>query len=155
MTSRVGDEERVARAALTRVVESSDVEAIAFVRTHGAVDAWARLRARSGDVPAALRARLAARARAARPEADLALIARLGGRLVCPGDFDWPSALADLERCELGPPIALWMRGPAELAVVGAQLVAIVGTRAPTNYGVHVAGELAVDLAERGWLTVS
>ncbi|MCA1824892.1 MAG: DNA-processing protein DprA, partial [Frankia sp.] len=41
------------------------------------------------------------------------------------------------------------------LAVVGAQLVAIVGTRAPTNYGVHVAGELAVDLAERGWLTVS
>ena len=33
--------------------------------------------------------------------------------------------------------------------------VSVVGSRAATGYGSHVAGEIAADLAERGWAVVS
>jgi DNA processing protein len=33
--------------------------------------------------------------------------------------------------------------------------VSIVGSRAATGYGTHVAGEIAADLAEQGWVIVS
>jgi DNA processing protein len=53
------------------------------------------------------------------------------------------------------PPIALWVRGPARLDDVVDRSVAIVGSRASTAYGEHVAGELGHQLGERGWTVVS
>ena len=49
----------------------------------------------------------------------------------------------------------LWLRGSAGLTAAAERSVSMVGSRTATGYGVHVAGELAGDLAERGWMIVS
>lgn len=71
--------------------------------------------------------------------------------LVVPGDACWPSSFDDL-----GPsaPNGLWVRGDPK-ALVAAPRVAIVGARASSAYGEHVAGELAGDLAASGAVIVS
>jgi DNA processing protein len=113
-------------------------------------------------------------ARAATDEslADLRNAERCGGRLVVPEDDEWPAlplhsltlAVAD-EPSEPGhvsdrtralvPPLALWVRGPERLDELTDRAVAIVGSRAATAYGEHVAGDLALGLGERGWTVVS
>ena len=63
-----------------------------------------------------------------------------------PGDDDWPVRLDDLG--EHAPP-ALWVRGnPAALGRDRA--LSLVGARAATGYGEHVAAELAAVLAADG-----
>jgi DNA processing protein len=52
-------------------------------------------------------------------------------------------------------PIALWVRGPGRLDELADRSVAIVGSRASTAYGEHVAGEFGYQLADRGWTVVS
>jgi DNA processing protein len=66
------------------------------------------------------------------------------------GDPGYPPALAAI----VDPPPVLWLRGAAS-ALVAAPAVAIVGSRAPTPYGLEVAGQLAADLARRGVTIVS
>jgi DNA processing protein len=91
---------------------------------------------------------------------------RLGVRLVCPDDEEWPARVADLARISRGftgmvadrdtdPPLALWVRGPHRLDHALDRSVAIVGARAATEYGAYVAGDLAHGLAESGWTVVS
>ncbi len=77
---------------------------------------------------------------------------RDGIRLICPGDAEWPAGLD-----ELGParPYALWVRGQADLHFSCQRSVSMVGSRAATSYGTHVAAEIAADLGERGWTVVS
>ena len=53
------------------------------------------------------------------------------------------------------PPIALWVRGTADLGAVAARSVSVIGSRAATPYGTFVAGELGHGLADRGWTVVS
>jgi DNA processing protein len=53
------------------------------------------------------------------------------------------------------PPVALWVRGPVRLDELADRSVAIVGSRASTAYGEHVAAELGHQLGERGWTVVS
>ncbi|MHB1613163.1 MAG: DNA-processing protein DprA [Actinomycetes bacterium] len=67
----------------------------------------------------------------------------------CPG---WPRALDDLGA---RAPLLLWWRGREPSPVYTARAVAVVGARAATAYGTHVAGELAADLGARGVLVVS
>jgi DNA processing protein len=85
-------------------------------------------------------------------DAGIAAACRDDIRLVCPGDPEWPTELD-----HLGParPYALWLRGPADLRVSCRRSVSVVGSRAATGYGGHVAGEIAADLSERGWTVVS
>jgi DNA processing protein len=85
-------------------------------------------------------------------DAEIADACRGGIRLVCPENPDWPGGLD-----QLGPgrPYALWLRGPADLVSSSQRSVSVVGSRAATGYGAHVAGEIAADLAERGWVIVS
>ena len=52
------------------------------------------------------------------------------------------------------PPPCLWVRGTVGLGDL-ARSVAVVGARASTAYGDHVAGELGSGLARRGFLVVS
>ncbi len=145
----VSDSERLARAALSRVCEPDDDGVRALVDAAGAELAWELLR--TGEVPDALAHRARARVQTARPDADLQTIARLGGRLLCPGDDEWPSALMDLPE----EPLALWVRGNGRLDELAASSVAIVGSRAATSYGLGVAAELAAGLADLHWGTVS
>ena len=52
-------------------------------------------------------------------------------------------------------PLALWVRGEVPLADTLERSVAVVGARAATAYGGHVASELGYGLAGRGWTVVS
>ncbi|WP_442815991.1 DNA-processing protein DprA [Streptosporangium sp. NBC_01810] len=94
----------------------------------------------------------AARLRTADPERDLAEGERIGARLVIPGDAEWPSQLDDLGGSR---PHGLWLRGDADLRFSCLRSVAVVGSRAATPYGAHVAAELGAGLSERGWGVVS
>src|SRR5215469_3153608 len=75
-----------------------------------------------------------------------------GLRLVVPGDAEWPTQLDDLGDAR---PLLLWLRGTADLRLTCVNSVAIVGSRAATGYGQHVAIELAAILAEKGLGVVS
>ncbi len=75
----------------------------------------------------------------------------VGARLLLPGDDLWPVALDDLGD---NAPIALWVRGDPRRWVVTPR-VSMVGARASSGYGDHVASELAGDLAASGALIVS
>ena len=77
---------------------------------------------------------------------------RDGVRLVCPGDPQWPAVLDELGAAR---PYALWVRGRADLGQACLRSVSVVGSRAATGYGAHVAGEIAADLADQGWVIVS
>ncbi len=92
------------------------------------------------------------RLRAADPAADLIVSDRFGGRLVCPGDAEWPPQLDDLGDTR---PYALWLRGPGDLRHGCLRSVALVGARAASSYGLRVAADLAAQLSERGWSVVS
>ncbi len=98
-------------------------------------------------------------------ERALHLAARIGARIVTPEDDEWPARLDDLVRIsqpvadpvhrDTDPPLCLWLRGPLLLREVVEQSVAVVGARASTAYGEHVAAELGYGLADRGWTIVS
>lgn len=169
----VGVDVLLARAYLSRVSEPANIPVWALVQREGPVGAAQALRDGSAG-PRALAA-TAARRDTVDPVADLEAAERRGIRLVVPESPDWPHfAFSALERtgevraAEYGagrrthsesgepmPPLALWVRGPAELASVGVRSVGIVGSRAATQYGEHVTAELAYGLAGRGVVIVS
>jgi len=73
-------------------------------------------------------------------------------RLVVPSDTAWPGGLDDLGD---GRPTALWVMGELERLSWFGRSIAIVGARAATGYGDHVASEFAAGLAAREWAIVS
>ncbi|MDX3854407.1 DNA-processing protein DprA [Streptomyces sp. AK02-01A] len=158
MTSGVGERERLARAALTRVFEPGDERGGRWLREFGAVGLLARLTSRDDErdqLTGAGEQRLGGyrlRAAAAVPERDLSVVAALGGRFVCPGDAEWPSQLDDLGSAG---PVGLWVRGRPDLRIWSLRSVAVVGARACTPYGAHMAASLGAGLAERGWVVTS
>ncbi|MGA4801858.1 DNA-processing protein DprA [Streptomyces lavendulocolor] len=158
MAGGVTEEERRARAALTRVVEPGDEHGGRWLRELGAVGLLRRLTSASYEhdpLTGAGEQRVHGfRARAARadPERDLAAVEACGGRFVVPGDPEWPSQLDDLGDAR---PVGLWVRGRPDLRRWALRSVAVVGARACTPYGAHMAATLASGLAERGWVVVS
>lgn len=157
-TSKHGDQsDRLARAALCRLVEPGDMVLARWLERLGAAGLLRDLRkgAGSSDLPDSWRARLAA----VRPERDLESIRALGGRFICPGDDEWPAAFAALAACSVdsqgGLPVGLWVRGTPALSAATVRSVAIVGSRAATSYGEYVAAEWASELAEQGFTVVS
>lgn len=152
-----GAEERLARAALTRVVEPGDVRAGRWLSEHGPQAVWECLRGRPAPPPLPGASEhvwrgLRLRAERVAPDADLAAVAELGGRFLCPGDSEWPRQLDDLE---LARPVGLWVRGRPSLRFWALRSVALVGARACTDYGSRMAAVLGAGLAERGWTVVS
>ncbi|MFG2492761.1 DNA-processing protein DprA [Streptomyces caniferus] len=148
--------QRTARAALTRILEPGDETAGRWLREMGPVALWHTLADDSaapptGATPAKI-AGLRLRAARARPTADLDAVSALGGRFLCPGDEEWPGQLDDLGDAR---PVGLWVRGRANLRLWALRSVAIVGARACTEYGAHLATTLSAGLADRGWAVVS
>ncbi|MFF5209882.1 DNA-processing protein DprA [Streptosporangium sp. NPDC000396] len=94
----------------------------------------------------------ATRLESADPDRDLAEGEESGARLVVPGDCEWPTQLNDLGDSR---PHALWVHGEADLRFSCLRSVAVVGSRAATPYGTHVAAEFGAGLSERGWAVVS
>jgi len=151
---------RLARAYLNRVAEPPAPALASLVAEEGPVRAARRVAQRR--VPDAVATETAARYAEDRAGSDLAAVAALGGRLVIPEDDEWPAwaftcyhlpAVRDGSR--LGEPVALWVRGVAVLAEVTEAAVAVVGARAATGYGEHVAADFGCGLAERNFTVVS
>ncbi|MGH3872143.1 MAG: DNA-processing protein DprA [Pseudonocardiaceae bacterium] len=149
-----------ARAYLNRVAEPPAPALSELITEVGPVQAARSVAA--GEVPQRVAVETGARRADDRAEADLAAIATLGGRLVVPEDAEWPAeaftcfstptAAAD-ERWRV--PVALWVRGAGRLDELGERAVAVVGARAATGYGEHVAAEFGYELAEDGFAVVS
>ncbi|MGL4339497.1 MAG: DNA-processing protein DprA [Rhodoglobus sp.] len=78
--------------------------------------------------------------------------ARFGARLRVPGDESWPEGLSDL-----GPhaPLALWTRGTEHALMSLSVSISLVGARAATGYGEHIAMESSAGLVDRGYAIVS
>ncbi len=145
---------RRARAALTRIAEPGDEAVGRWLLRYGPVETVAMI---TGDRPLpGVGDRRAEGYRVRRdradPDADLAAVAATGGRFVCPEDTDWPTQLDDLGERR---PFGLWVRGCPSLRMWSLRSVALVGARACSAYGSHVAAMLAADLAEAGWTVVS
>jgi DNA processing protein len=156
-------EDRLARAALARLVEPGHRELWLLVREVGPFAALERVRegAVSRSLHAAARSRLDGTDPLERAAADVQRCERLGGRVVTPADDEWPASLDALAEISTGdephvlPPLCLWVRGSHPVAAACERAISIVGARASTAYGGHVAGELAYGLADRGWTVIS
>ena len=154
------DPEMTAMAYLSRVVEPPCPELAALVAEVGHVEAADRVKRRTLDHR--LLGLTEARHEIDCAAEDLAVLEGMGGRLVTAADAEWPllafTAFAGVDtqkRPEAHPPLALWVVGPTRLDEVADRAAAIVGTRAATAYGQHVAAELAAGLAERDAAVVS
>ena len=160
---RVSDEERMARVGLSRVVEPGNRAVARALETSSAQEVWEAVSSGSGLDELGQRSLdgIATRAAGYDPRRDLDRVTALGGRVLVPGDAEWPARMAwgvdemagDVK--ELAPPWALYVRGAVGLAEAVDRSVALVGARAASPYGVHVAGELAFALSEAGWSVVS
>jgi DNA processing protein len=142
----------MARAVLARLTEPGDTAIGRLVARDGAAAVVAALREGRLELSRQRVAGLLARLSDLPAERDLLGPDRLDARLLCPGDAEWPSPIDDLGDTA---PLALWVRGPLSLVTAAERAVAVVGARAATPYGSHVATELAASLAERGWCVVS
>jgi DNA processing protein len=163
-------EQHLARAALTYLAEPADPALGALLEIFEPTEVLASIKAGTlpttgpgtapagGDSPARRRALEAAlsRWRIRLPwlpdDKQVQAACRNGIRLVCPADPEWPGGLDELGAAR---PYALWLRGPADLRAACPRSVSVVGSRAATGYGAHMAGEIAADLGERGWAIVS
>ena len=148
------EEERLARVAVTRIADPGDEVVGAWLRKHGPREV-VRALTEGRPLPGASERRMAGyrlRGQRVDPERDLAAADALGGRFICPGDPEWPTQLDDLGDQR---PYGLWVRGRPSLRMWALRSVALVGARACTDYGAHMAARLAADLAEAGWIVVS
>lgn len=160
MTAPAGEEVLLARAYLMRVAEPPAFALHAFVDIVGPVEA--AMRVRRSEVPVAVLAETEARRHLDIAAEDLVAAAKVGARLLVPEDPDWPA----WQLLCLGPPIdrglrgaglplGLWVRGTAPVADVFDRAVSVVGARAATGYGEHVAAEVGYGLAAAGMTVVS
>lgn len=154
----LGDEpagELLARVLLSRVLEPGDEVGGRWLRELGPVEVARRLRDGGPQLVGITDKRWAGlldRAEQAEPERDLAVAREAGMRFVAPGDGEWPGQLDDLGDAR---PVGLWVRGRPSLRMWALRSVAVVGARACTEYGAHMAATLGAGLAEHGWVVVS
>ncbi len=151
--SPVSAEERAARVSWARVSEPADAHAAALIAAEGHVGALRRVRA--GDLPIGLGDQRwrgwMDRIRTVDVGREREMAARVGARILFPGDAEWPDGLDDIP----DPPHCLWVQGESDLSAVTRRSCAVVGARAATAYGVDVAHDLGFGLAQRGWGVVS
>lgn len=90
---------------------------------------------------------LAQAARQARDERDR--LEQLGGWLLCPESPEYPPSLHVIP----DPPAVLWCRG--DLSLFSLSMIALIGSRAATEYGRRTAARFAAELAEHRIVIVS
>lgn len=163
------DERRQAWAYLSRVFEGPSKELTALLAEGHEPEAIAcgikRREAWIGDLLKHTQSRYSHDCAAQ----DLATAAALGGRLICPDDSEWPAEVLDAAfgfaasgqsehlrsyQNDATPPHALWVRG-ANVRSLCAQVVAIVGTRAASTYGIQATRLISAGLADQHWTLIS
>ena len=145
------------------LTEPGDRIAGELIRRWGATDSLARILSRpaastlasddlsSTEVAEAL-ARWEPRMDAPALFRSLSTAVSVGAKVVRPTDSVWPAGLVDLG--DHGPRV-LWCRGDIAALPQPSGAVAIVGARASTGYGEHVAMDFAAGLTSRGFTVVS
>ncbi len=158
--------ERFARAAWTGIIEPGDRVAGLLVDRLGATEALDAVVSRASaegirervgtdldldELEQAL-ARWMPRLQSRVALLALKQAARYAVRLLVPDDAAWPTGFRDL-----GPhaPVALWLRGSESILSTVETSIALVGARAATGYGEHVAMEASAGLVDRGYTIVS
>lgn len=172
---RPGDDEQAvdtfARAAWTGIAEPGDSMAGLLVGGLGAanaltaiIDAWSPARltdalrstgadgARLGDDMVQGLERWRPRLKSTEVVHNLMQAERVGARLLVPGDPLWPQAVSDLGT---HAPLALWWRGVPVALESLERSISLVGARAASSYGEHVALEASSGLVDRGFAIVS
>ncbi len=151
--------ERDARMVLSRVVEPGDPDACRLVHQLSAKVVLDRLRA--GRLTSAKAVGWSERLPQADADTYRRIADRIGARYVMPGDSEWPDRVSDLEALigaedrRAGVPFGLWLRGPLRLAAACDRSVAVVGSRASTAYGDHVAAAVSAGCSDAGYLVIS
>lgn len=116
------------------------------------------------ECPAVLRELLAGPSMTPELEQEMGRVrerARTSGlRWLTPADRRWPTQLDDLHHLEplqgtAGAPLGLWVRGEARIDELADLSVAVVGARSCSTYGAEIAGEIAADVASRGFTVIS
>lgn len=153
------DQQRHARVVWSTLIEPGDRVAGAAISHHGALEALERLRRGALSVPGIEPPEMAAAMARWSPRVGDDVVMRALRtahaaqlRLLTPSDPSWPPALDDLGD---HAPVVLWVRGDPEVLGGAANAVAVVGARAATSYGEHVAGEISSELAAAGRVIIS
>ena len=137
----------LARAQLFSAIEGGSIAWAEEISKLGPIEVRDRLL--SGDYSAA--SKVTERLKSNSGEEVLAQITNAGAFILTPEDVDWPVALNDLA----APPIALLIKGQRENLTHLENSISIVGTRNPTSYGVRIAGDFGVGVADHEWAVVS
>lgn len=146
------DDDLACRVAWNHLADPGDAPAREFLTRHGLRTALAMIFAAGSGDPAGidLARRFRRRLGECDPRRTLHQARLIDARPVVPGSIEWPPGLGDLQE---HAPLLLWAKGPAQ--VDWARAISVVGARAATGYGQHVAGELGVGLGERAVAVVS
>lgn len=154
-------DDRMARAAWSRIAEPRDPQAGALVQALGAAPAlqWLTDAARAWADPPVLAPgahwhtaaqRWIPRLTGLDPRREMDVLARRGGGVLTPADPQWPAGLADLGT---DAPPCLWLLG--DPSALSRPAVAVVGSRACTAYGAQITTTLAAELTADGLAIVS
>ncbi|MGP4017868.1 DNA-processing protein DprA [Saccharopolyspora sp. 5N708] len=150
----------LARAFLVAVAEPPAPALAGFVAEHGPCRAVGIIQ--KDKAPPEVTAEVEARREHISGEKLLVEAESASVRLIVPEDPEWPcEAFASLSGARsvdlpgMAEPIALWVRGKAALAEAMRQTVAVVGARAASGYGEHVAAEFGHGLAGAGFTVAS
>ena len=154
-------DERMARAAWSRIAEPRDGQAGALVQALGAAAAldWLTAVARAWSDPPVLAPgahwhtaakRWIPRLTGLDLRREMDVLARRGGRVLVPGDPEWPAGLADLGT---DAPPCLWLLGDPD--ALSRPAVAVVGSRACSPYGAEITSTMTTELAAAGLAIVS
>jgi DNA processing protein len=134
-------DERLASLALTLVADIGSVKHKQLIE---------RFRSASRALDQGVSATKAARA-LAEAESMLALAGERSLSLAAIGSADYPEQLIEL----YDPPPVLWTLGSLGLANIGSPIVAVVGTRRATSYGLRITGDIVGALGRAGATIVS
>ena len=132
--------DREARAAWSRVADPSDSRDRDLVRDFGLVEGVAemiRLKSATGRYPV--------------PTLEEVQQQHPDVRLIVPGDDEWPEAAETMA----SPPLALWIRGQADVGAALAPSLAVTGARASTSYGEFVSAEMGSEVTRAGVTVVT
>lgn len=151
------EDERLARAALSRLGEPGELRMTALVSELGGRRVREVLLSQ-GQL-SGLHQDVAQRLAALDPAAELERAQRVGVRFVIPGDSEWPTELDALQHAgeaseRGGVPVGLWVRSQRALSDLSPR-VAVVGSRSCTGYGETTASEIAATTARAGYTVVS
>ncbi|MEV1294880.1 DNA-processing protein DprA [Pseudonocardia sp. NPDC049635] len=143
-------EVRAARALLLRVGDSYCPALERYISSVGVLEAAEQLAAGVVAVELAGQVSVAGvRAAVAAVRGDGEAAAECGARLLIPEDPQWPGAAA------LPGVVGLWVRGDGGYEVLDAAPITVTGSRAASPYGVHVATDVAGELAGAGHTVVA